>query len=56
MKNTGKYNVKTQARKSNEARTLFEQVNITNNFTLTSKCKALHFDINVKRLVMLSSI
>ena len=34
MKNTGKYNVKTQARKSNEARTLFEQVNITDNFTL----------------------
>lgn len=37
MKNTEKYNVKTRARKSNEDRTLFEQVNITDNFTLISK-------------------
>ena len=45
MKNTEKYNVKTRARKSNEDRTLFEQVNITDNFTLTSNTAITIFHV-----------
>lgn len=32
------------------------KLNINQNLTLTSKCKNLHFDVNVKLLLMLSFI
>lgn len=32
------------------------RLNINRNLTLTSKCKDLHFDVNVKLILMLSFI
>lgn len=56
MTDIEKYNVKSQVVKASENEAFLKQLNITDNLTLTSKCKALHFDFNVKLLLMLSFI
>ncbi len=46
MRDIKKYNVKSQTAKAPANGAFLDRLNITDDLTLTSKCKALHFDIS----------
>ncbi len=45
MRDIKKYNVKSQTAKAPANGAFLDQLNITDDLTLMSKCKALHFDM-----------